>query len=94
MERPLRLRSGQTSTGSGRTVLVQSFLNGTVSGPGHRVRRYSVQRETGWRKLCAKKLSMADLKIRVFKIGDARSEMTVTPPGGILKLVKPGACNR
>jgi F0F1-type ATP synthase epsilon subunit len=29
---------------------------------------------------------MADLKIRVFKIGEAQPETTVTIPGGILKL--------
>ncbi len=29
---------------------------------------------------------MADLKIRVFKIGDAQPQTTVTIPGGILKL--------
>jgi hypothetical protein len=31
-------------------------------------------------------MTMADLKIRVFKIGEAQPETTVTIPGGIIKI--------
>jgi hypothetical protein len=37
-------------------------------------------------KKCGKEKIMADLKIRVFKGGEAQPETTVTIPGGVLKV--------
>jgi len=37
-------------------------------------------------KKCRKEKIMADLKIRVFKGGEAQPETTVTIPGGVLKV--------
>jgi hypothetical protein len=55
-------------------------------GPARRFHDDSKQLGSNELNLCAKEMTMADLKIRVFKIGETQPETTVTIPGGILKI--------